>query len=311
MKTQTISRSMAMPADPYDVAAWEAFYAANPGHRRSVGAEGVNDDAGGGDEGSDADDTDGDEGDEQNAGTDKGDKDGGADANKPSDKEAQLIKDMMRHKEAARKAKAEAEARAKELADLQERFSGIDADEVRNMMAEKAKAEENAALARGEFDKVRAKMVEQHKKALSEKDEALTGLQQTVSQLEQRIQDLTIGADFGNSRFLTEETVLSPRKARTLYGDHFDIVEGKVVAYDQPRGVEGRSPIVDADGNPVAFDEAMRKIVEADPDRDTLLRAKVKAGAASAPAKGTERAKQKPKAALDKISAGLKSFGSK
>ena len=32
------------PADPYDSAAWLAFYAANPSHRRSVGAEGVNPD---------------------------------------------------------------------------------------------------------------------------------------------------------------------------------------------------------------------------------------------------------------------------
>lgn len=34
------------PANPYDVAAWNKFYAQNPGYHRSVGAEGNNDDGG-------------------------------------------------------------------------------------------------------------------------------------------------------------------------------------------------------------------------------------------------------------------------
>jgi hypothetical protein len=54
-----------------------------------------------------------------------------------------------------------------------------------------------------------------------------------------------------------------------------------VVAYDKPAGATDRTVLVDGSGNPLSFDKAIERIVDADPDRDTLRKSKMRAGAGS------------------------------
>ena len=81
-----------------------------------------------------------------------------------------------------------------------------------------------------------------------------------------------------------------------------------MVGYDKPRGSAGRAQLVDQLGNPVAFEDAMRKIIEADPDKDSLLRSKVKQGANSQSTAATKVPSGQPQQldATSKIAMGLK-----
>lgn len=209
---------------------------------------------------------------------------------KPSDREAQLLKESMSRKEKI----GQLEARLAE-------FEGIDPKAFREMQErlqafdQKERDQVNAKLVeQGRFDEALASMRAEHEGVLNQvRTQSAAELQTATQEREQlkaqlsayqaQIEDLTVGAAFGNSAFIREELVqaMNPERSRRLYGDHFDIVEGKVVGYDKPRGQDGRVPLVDKDGQPVSFDEAFKRVLSSQSDYETLIRSSAKPGAGS------------------------------
>lgn len=193
---------------------------------------------------------------------------------KPTDAEAKLLKELMQHKSAAQKAKEEAEA-------LRKQFDGIDPVKVREILAQQAEEERKKAEARGEYDRLVAQMAQSHKDELAAAEQRVQAAAQVTSTLQQQIADLTIGNAFTASSLVKEELTLTPSKARVIYGAHFEFKDGQVVAYDKPAGASDRTPLVDGSGSPLSFDAALKKLVESDPDKDQLLRSKIKPGSSS------------------------------
>lgn len=201
-----------------------------------------------------------------------------------SDREAELLKDSMKKKE-------KLQAAEKNLADLQaqlKKFEGIDPAKVADLLKKEADAEaarvdaEKKALeAKGDFDRLKQMMADEHKKQLDAKDVEVTTTKSALDAAMVQINDLTIGSAFSGSSFVGDELVLTPAKARILYGDHFDVEENRVVGYDKPKGAKNRTALVDGSGKPVAFEDAIKKIVDADPDRDRLIKSKIGTGAGS------------------------------
>lgn len=226
-------------------------------------------------------------------------------AKKPSDEEAKLLKEVMQKKEALK-------ARETELAAAQERlkqFDGIDPDAVKKLLADQKAAEEAQLAAKGEFDTLKARMAEEHTKVTTSLNDQIKALQDQLAAKDRIVDELSVGTQFSQSKFIADETTIPPAKARALYGPHFDLEDGKVVGYDKPRGAAGRAPLVDQLGNAVGFEDAMRKIIEADPDKDSLLRSKVKPGAGSTSAtqaKPVQSQAAAPTSTTSKIAAGLK-----
>lgn len=204
-----------------------------------------------------------------------------------SDKEAELLKEVM----AKKKEKKELEERLKA-------FDGIDPAEVKKILTEREeakKAAEKAELEKaekaGEFDRVKAAMIEAHKKEVEAARAEAASTKDALSAALAQIDDLTVGSAFSNSKFVGEELVLTPGKARQVYGSHFEIVDGKLVAFDKPKGAKERTQLVAGDGETLGFEVALKKLVETDPDRDRLLRSKMLPGAGSktADVKGEQR----------------------
>ncbi|MDP9155288.1 MAG: hypothetical protein M3O74_13670 [Pseudomonadota bacterium] len=198
-------------------------------------------------------------------------------AKKPTDAEAQLLREVMDKKDKLKTASAQldqANARLKE-------FDGLDPKELRALVAAKKDAETAQLEAKGQWDRLKAQMVEQHTAELATRDTRITAAEQRTIELEGQIAELTVGNSFGTSKYITEELTLSVAKARRIYGGHFEFVDGQVVAYDKPAGAKDRSVLVDAKGDPLGFDAALTKLVEADPDKDSLLKSKLKTGAGS------------------------------
>lgn len=233
----------------------------------------------------------------------------GGEGGKPkiSDAEAALLKDMMKHKETAKTEKAAREALEAKLKE----FDGIDPVAIRELLAKQQKAQEEELEKKGQWDVLKQNMAKQHKEEREKLEGQIVELQGLVKQRESTIDELTIGTQFGNSKFLKEETTLaSATKARALYGDHFELVDGVLTAFDKPKGAKDRAPLVDASGNALDFDVAMRKIIEADPDKDALLRTAAKPGAGSGqkpaiPPKKAGAAQGDDASSVDKIASGL------
>ncbi len=217
-------------------------------------------------------------GDKSAAGAGAGD-DAGKGESKLSEQEAKLLKESMKRKEQIEKLETELK-----------RFDGINPEEIKKLLdekksAEKAKkdAEKKAAEAAGDIERVKAMMAEEHKKELDTVASQLEEARKEMGRREAQINDLTIGQAFSNSNFVSDELVLTPSKTRAVYGAHFGYEDGKVVAYDKPAGSSERTKIVDARGEPLSFEAALRKLVEGDPDRDHILKSKLGAGAGAKP----------------------------
>lgn len=236
------------------------------------GAGGADGGAGAGDGGAGADDGAG-------AGAGAADKGNPPADDKPklSDEAAKLLKENMEKKR-----------EIKELTEKIKAFEGIDPVKVRELLkaqddaaATAAKAEEDRLKAAGDFERLKQMMVEAHQKELSEVKAAAEANRSALESALAQIQDLTVGQAFSQSEFISKELVLTPGKARVVYGNHFDIVDGKVVAYDKPKTAADRTPLTDGAGQPLAFEAAIKKLVESDPDKDALIKSKIAAGANS------------------------------
>lgn len=202
---------------------------------------------------------------------------GGKEGSKLSDSEAALVKEVMQKKERLK-------ATEDQLADAQRRlrdFDGIDPAEVRKLLQAQKDAERAAAEAKGDFERVKQMMIEEHKKETGALVERATSLEGELASARAVINDLTIGSAFNQSTFVSTDLVLTPAKARQVYGANFEIEDGNIVAYDKPKGEANRTKLVNSKGDALGFDEAIKKLVDLDPDRDRLLRSNVKAGAQS------------------------------
>ena len=225
----------------------------------------------------------------------------------PSDAEAKLLKEVMQKKDALQKATTE-------LTDLKTKlasFDGIDPVAVKALLAEQKKAEETQLEAKGEWERLKARMAEEHGKEVVSVKEQAEALRAQLAQQAAVIDKLSVGAQFSQSTFITEELTLTPSKARVVYGDYFDVAEdGSVVGFDKPRGSASRTALINGAGVNMPFDEALRKIVEADPEKDHVLKSKVRPGAGS-DTKQHVKVSTKPAEtdSMSKIAQGLKALG--
>lgn len=226
---------------------------------------------------------------------------------KPNDEEAKLLKEVMEKKAALKLA-------AEKISNLEseiKKFEGIDVAKVKELLKQKEDAERTELEKKGEWETLKKQMADAHSAELLKRDDSNKTIFLENTGLKQQIADLTIGSAFNSSLFVTEELTLTPVKARILYGAHFEFKDGKVVAFDKPAGAAGRAPLVDGNGEPVSFEDAITKIIKADPEHDRLMKAKGKPGAGSntrAGARNDDSSKDKKLSGIDKIAAGLEAM---
>lgn len=222
-----------------------------------------------------------------------------------SDADAKLLRENMKRKEDLRKANEDLAEARKALA----KFDGLDADELRALVANKKAAEENQLAAKGEWDKLKERMAGEHQSAMTVVTTENESLKAANAKLAGQIEELTIGQSFAQSSFIKDETVLTPGKARKVYGEHFDVVDNEVVAFDKPRGAAGRTALVDQFGNHLPFEKAIEKLVDADTDAEAIRRSKMKQGAGShSKGKQAPAQNQAPADSTSRIAAGLGSL---
>lgn len=194
-----------------------------------------------------------------------------------SDSEAKLLKDVMAKKTALK----EANDKLKVLDDKLKTFDGIDPEQVRTLLKAQKEAEDNKLVAQGNWDALKSQMAEAHTAEMTSVNTKVLELQAKLDAKDGVISELTIGSSFTGSEFIREELLLTPSKTRAAYGSHFGYEDGAIVGYDKPAGKADRVVLVDAQGDPLSFEDALRKLVDLDSDRDQILKSKVKQGSQS------------------------------
>lgn len=213
--------------------------------------------------------------------------DKGTEKPKVTDAEAKLLKEVMNKKAALEKTKSELDAVKAKIKELEE-LGGFEA--VSKLARQQKDLEAQKLEEKGEWTRLKQQMNDEHGKVLNEKVEALNSVKSENQVLLNKISDLTVGTAFATSKFINEDLIMPVKKVRVLYGDHFEFKDGVVVAYDKPVGQEERTMLVDAQGDPLSFEAAMAKIIDADPDREHLLKSKAKPGAGSGTNPKTKKA---------------------
>lgn len=168
------------------------------------------------------------------------------------------------------------------------KFDGIDPEVARENAKKVAEAETarrtaeaEKAKAEGNFERLRELQNEEHEAKLVA---ARTERDTAQAERAQAIADAALArreAAFARSEFFAKETILSPTKAERLYGDYVEIENGRPVVYDAPKDAAKRTKFMDSKGNPLAFDVAMKKVVDAEPDKDTFIKSKMQPGGGS------------------------------
>lgn len=193
---------------------------------------------------------------------------------KLSDTEAKLLREVMQFKTANKTLEAS-------LNEIKSVLGDVKPDDVRALLQEKAERERKELEAKGEYQRILEQVKQESER---EKGEVSTKLSETLEALAQRdrqIEEMTVGRSFYESAFIRENSVITPSMARKEFGEHFELVDGQVVAYDKPRGAKERTPIVDAQGNPKSFEDAVQALYSQHPESKHLLKPKGKPGAGS------------------------------
>lgn len=196
-------------------------------------------------------------------------------------------------------------------------FGDVDPERVKALLQAEAESEkqrkaseEAELLRRGEFDAVKKQMVEAHDVEVADLRAQLELAQNEANSLKRGLIEKTVGTSFGESNFLREKVLMTPAKARVIYGSHFEVNEdGQVVGYDKPAGAKDRTILVDGSGNPLSFELAIERVLRADPEADALLRSEAKPGVGSQTKATTKVTTEAPKSALDKLAMGLGKLG--
>lgn len=220
-----------------------------------------------------------------------------ADDPKPSDREAELLKEIMKKKTKLTELSDQLTQSQSQL----EKYSSVDLERYQALIANEdaariaaEQAEQERLKAEGKIDELLANKQQEHQGILEQmrtqhaaeleaiKSE-ITDLDGSKSKLQQQIEQLTIGTAFGNSAFIREKLVsaLTPERTKRLYGEHFDFEDGRVIGYDQPRGAAVRTKLVDKDGHPLGFEDAIARIIQTDADATSMLKSAALQGAGS------------------------------
>ncbi len=201
---------------------------------------------------------------------------------KPTDAEAALLKEVMTKKTAIADLNAQlAQVNAK-LAG----FDGVDADEAKALKKEAADRATAALEEKGQWDALKKQLVDQNNVALTAEQAKAKALADKGAALEAQIAELTVGNAFGTSTYIANEIDWSISKIRKLFGAHVEFDGKHVVVYDKPAGEAGRVALVDAKGDSLSFDEGIKRLIESDPDKDQMLKSKLKTGGNSTTLKG-------------------------
>lgn len=221
------------------------------------------------------------EGGEKASGANAGEGDGDGGEKKPSEAEAKLLKEVMKWKAKAKEAGTNSDDAKSSLQKITDALGETSVEDVQALIQAQKDAATAELESKGEYDRIVEQIKDENKKVVGGLQEQIDALTQQLSGSNGQIEEMTVGRSFGESGFIRENSTLPSSIARKEFGKHFDVVDGQVKAFDKPRGAEGRTPLVDAEGNGKRFEVAIEQLYKGHADAASLIKSKAKPGAGS------------------------------
>ena len=166
-----------------------------------------------------------------------------------------------------------------DMEEFKEKYKGIENPEEAFKALETVKNfSEKKLIEAGEVEKVKAKIrevYEEEKTTLNQKiAESKKILQESLKEKDNIIYKLTVSNKFAASPFIKEKTVYTPSKMEKIYGENFKVEDGEPVGY-----LNGEKIYSKKDAGEVAgFEEALAIIIDADPEKDEILKGTQQSG---------------------------------
>lgn len=158
--------------------------------------------------------------------------------------------------------------RAEAAEKIAKAFEGVDAEAARKALDTVTKLDQKKLVDAGEIDTVRAEVGKAYQAQIDE----LSGKAKT---LEEQLYAEKIGGSFSRSKAIAEKFAIPADLVQAKFGAAFKIEDGRVVAYDNGQKVYSR----ERPGELADFDEALERIVENYPHRDSILKGTGSSGA--------------------------------
>lgn len=155
-----------------------------------------------------------------------------------------------------RKAKEDAEAKLKV-------FDGLDADEAHEAIKKLQDVDFSKLVDAGKIDEVKAEITSQFQGEMQTKDESIASLQQQLDQ--SKINDV-----FKGSKFVRDNIAVPQDMFEATFRGNFKVKDGKVEAYDSSGNRLNSKENLGEFAGP---EEALQLLVDAHPQKDTILKA--------------------------------------
>jgi hypothetical protein len=135
-------------------------------------------------------------------------------------------------------------------------------------------------------------------------DEKIQDRDGTIENLQGQIFKFQVSDKF-NSSEVAKSLIYDPSDAAIIFGQNFEIENGNVVGKLNGNIIYSR----EKPGEPAGFDEALQAMIDARPNKDSILKSNVKPGAGTPPGSGVPGDDGAGNSAVDNISQGLREKG--
>lgn len=199
-------------------------------------------------------------------------------------KEAPFDAPAAMQKISALNAEAKTHREAKEAAEARlKAFDGIDdAAAARKALETVRNLDDKKLIDAGEAEKVKAEVIKSY-------DEKLAAAQAEADKIRSQFHGELIGGSFARSKVISDKLAIPADVAQAFFGKHFGISDdGRIVAKDA-NGNEIYSRT--APGEKAGFDEALEALIDAYPNKDSILKGSGASGAGTTPGGGGQAGK--------------------
>lgn len=166
-------------------------------------------------------------------------------------------------------------------------FEGIEPDTARKALETVKNLDEGQLVTAGKVEEIKAAakktaedQVNAATKALSEQLKAATTER---DKLQGDFFSEKVGGAFSRSKFITEKVAVPPDMLQAMFGNRFKIENGKIIGV----GLDGQPIYSRAKAGEIAeFDEAIEAMIDAYPNRDSVLKGTGQSGSGKKPGEG-------------------------
>jgi hypothetical protein len=190
-------------------------------------------------------------------------------------------------------ARSELKAAQKELTGLKSKYGDLDVDQARQAIQTVTDLDSSKLVEAGKVDQIRSELKttfeSQVDNVKAEYVEAIEERDMLLRAKDRKIYDLMVSNQFRASEYVTSQLLIPPGKAELIYRDHFVIVDDVLVPLFDPDAGEKAEKVYSKarPGELADFEEAIKLIVERDPDKERIVKGKQASGSGAVGALGS------------------------